>query len=249
MAYRPSELNSPWSAFGWRRSLLLKLLLTGFWTALVLAAGLYGVKKVLEREPAAAAAEPPMPEQEDAPLPAPERLPLADAGYGPGPKAGSLALVKKGTLPEDPEPDAVLRAARPRLRPASFGSSGGNFASAGLGREAADQAPARARIPDEAVVLNQAALKKKIAVKGARPVSAATAKRYSGIDLESEALRLVRLRQEEALAASYKQLRREQLTLSALISLLIIVLTVLGSRVIHALRLIEKPDGSHWTLK
>ena len=252
MAYRSSELNSSLSAFGWRRSLLLKLLLTGFWTALVLAAGLYGVKRVLERDPsvpAAAAAVPPMPEQEDAPLPAPERLPLADAGYGPGPKAGSLALVKKGKLPEDPGPDAVSRAARPRLRPTSFGSSGGNFASPGFSRETADQSPARRQIPDEAVVLNQAALTKKIAVKGARPVSAATAKRYSGIDLESEALRLFKLRQEEARAASYKQLRREQLTLSALISLLIITLTVLGSRVIHALRLIEKPDGSHWTLK
>jgi len=252
MAYIPSELNSSWSAFGWRRSLILKLLLTAFWTALVLAAGLYGVKRVLEREPAAPAAPvaaEPAPEPGTESLPPPERLP-AGAGYGPGPKAGSLALIKKGKLPEDPEPDAVSRqASRPRLRPASFGGSGGNFAGPGLSEETEEPAPARRRNTPEGVILNQAALVKKIKVKGARPVPVATAKRYSGIDPESEALRFFRQRQAEAQAESYKQLRREQLTLSGLILLSILALMVAGSRVIHALRLIEKADGPHWTFK
>ena len=251
MAYRPSELNSSWSAVGWRRSLILKLLLTAFWTALVLAAGLYGVKRVLERQPAAPespAAEELVPAQEDEALPAPERLTLADAGTAPS--AGSLALIKKGTLPGDAEPDAVSRqSAKPRLRPASFGGSGGNFASPGFGEEAEAAAPARKRNLPDGVVLNQAALAKKIAVKGARPVSVATAKRYSGIDPESDALRYFKGRQAEAQAEAYKQLRREQLTLSGLILLFIVVLMVAGSRVIHALRLIEKPDGPHWTFK
>lgn len=253
MVYKSSELNSSWSAFGWRRSLILKLLLTAFWTALVVAAGLYGVKRVLEREPAApaeAAVASSTPEQEDAPLPAPERLPLENAGYGAAPSAGSLALVKKGKLPGDPEPDATSRqAVRPRLRPASFGGSGGNFASPGLSGEAEAPAIARKRNLPEGVILNQAALAKKIAVKGARPVPDATAKRYSGIDPESDALRFFKQRQAQAQAESYKQLRREQLLLSGLILLAIIVLMVAGSRVIHALRLIEKPDGPHWTLK
>jgi len=253
MMYRPSELNSPWSAFGWRRSLILKLLLTAFWTALVVAAGLYGVKRVLEREPAApeapVAAEPAA-AQEDEALPAPERLPLADAGSGAAPSAGSLALVKKEKFPEDPEPDAPSRqAARPRLRPASFGGSGGNFPRPGFSEETEAPVPARRRNLPEGVILNQAALAKKIKVKGARPVSVATAKRYSGIDPESDALRFFKQRQAEALAESYKQLRREQLLLSGLILLSIIVLMVAGSRVIHALRLIEKADGPHWTLK
>ncbi|PKQ19286.1 MAG: hypothetical protein CVT66_10875 [Actinobacteria bacterium HGW-Actinobacteria-6] len=252
MAYRPSELNSSWSAFGWRRSLILKLLLTAFWTALLAAAGLYGFKLVLEREPAApeapVAAEP-VTAQDDEALPAPERLPLADAGNGSAPSAGSLALVKKGKLPEDPGPDAVSRAARPRLRPVSFGGSGGNFASPGFGEETGAPAPARRRNLPEGVILNQAALAKKIKVKGARPVPAGTAKRYSGMDPESEALRFFRQRQTEARAESFKQLRREQLLLSGLILLSIVALMVAGSRVIHALRLIEKPDGPHWTLK
>jgi hypothetical protein len=253
MAYRPSELNSSWSAFGWRRSIILKLLLTAFWTALVLAAGLYGVKQVLEREPAApeapVAAEP-APEPEAEPLPAPERLPLADAGSGASTSAGSLALVKKGKLPEDPEPDAASkRAARPRLRPASFGGSGGNFASPGFGEETEAPAPDRRRNLPDGVILSQTALAKKIKVKGARPVSVATAKRYSGIDPESDALRFFKQRQAEAQAESYRQLRREQLLLSGLILLSIIALMVAGSRVIHALRLIEKADGPHWTFK
>lgn len=251
MAYRPSELNSSWSAFGWRRSLILKLLLTAFWTALVLAAGLYGLKLVLERQPAAPespAAEELVPAQEDEALPAPERLPLADAGTAT--PAGSLALIKKGTLPGDAEPDAVPRqAAKPRLRPASFGGSGGNFASPGFGEETAERPPARRRNLPEGVILNQKALAKKIAVKGARPVSVAAAKRYSGIDPESDALRYFKGRQAEAQAESYRQLRREQLTLSGLILLAILALMVTGSRVIHALRLIEKPDGPHWTFK
>lgn len=251
MAYRPSELNSSWSAFGWRRSLILKLLLTAFWTGLLAAAGLYGFKLVLEREPAAPetpSAEQPVLEPGIETLPAPERLPLADAGTAPS--AGSLALVKKGKLPEDTEPDAVSkRAARPRLRPASFGGSGGNFASPGFSEETEAPAPARKRNLPDGVILNQAALAKKIAVKGARPVSVATAKRYSGIDPESEALRYFKQRQAEAQAEAYRQLRREQLTLSGLILLAIIALMIAGSRVIHALRLIEKPDGPHWTFK
>lgn len=253
MAYRSSELNSSWSAFGWRRSLILKLLLTAFWTGLLLAAGLYGVKLVLEREPAApdapVAAEP-APEPETESLPAPERLPLADAGYAAAPSAGSLALVKKGKLPEDPEPDAVSkRTARPRLRPASFGGSGGNFASPGFGEETEEPVTARKRNLPDGVILNQTALAKKIKVKGARPVSVAAAKRYSGIDPESDALRYFRQRQAEAQAEAYKQLRREQLALSGSILLFIIVLMVAGSRVIHALRLIEKADGPHWTFR
>jgi hypothetical protein len=251
MAYRPSELNSSWSAFGWRRSLILKLLLTGFWTALVVGAGLYGLKLVLGREPAvpdAPVAAEPVTAREDEPLPAPERLPLADAGIAPS--AGSLALVKKGKLPEDPGPaPASKQAARPRLRPAGFGGSGGNFASPGLSEETEATAPARRRNLPEGVVLNQAALAKKIKVKGARPVSVATAKRYSGIDPEAEALRFFKERQAEAQVEAYKQLRREQLLLSGLILLAIIALMVAGSRVIRALRLIERPDGPHWTLK
>ena len=253
MAYRPSELNSSWSAFGWRRSLILKLLLTAFWTGLLVAAGLYGFKLVLERQPAAPeapSAEQPVPEPGIETLPAPERLPLADAGYAAAPSAGSLALIKKGTLPGDAELDPVSRqAAKPRLRPASFGGSGGNFASSGFSEETEAPAPARKRNLPDGVILNQAALAKKIAVKGARPVPVATAKRYSGIDPESEALRFFKQRQAEAQAESYKQLSREQLLLSGLILLAIIALMVAGSRVIHALRLIEKPDGPHWTFK
>jgi len=236
-----------------RRPLILRLLLTAFCTAAVLTAGIYGLKKRLEAVPArvaqaaAKARAEPQPEDSGA-LPGPEPAVLYAAAAAPGAAPDSVAMVKTGRAPAGDQSESAgsaARASRPRLRPVGFGSSGGKFATPMYEEPAA----ARARRPEDGILLKPSDLTKKIKVKGAGPVSPAKAKRYSGIDPEAEALR-ARVRAKAAAAeAARKRLLLKKLELSGLIALLGLAVILAGSRVIRALRLLKRSEGAHWTLK
>lgn len=241
-----------------RTPLPVRLLLTAFYTAVSLAAGLYGVRHwpaAPVSAPAEIARSEPQPE-EPVTLPEPEPAAFYPKAAARGAASGSVAMVKAGKAPaEEPQesyrPSARAAAGKPRLRPATFGSSGGNFAA--QPRETADPgyAPAapRARVSEGEILLKPSDLSKKIKVKGARPVSAARAKRYSGMDKESEMLRARRLAELAAAKAAEDLLFRERLKLVGLITFVVLAISLLGSRVIRALHLLDNPDGPHWTLK
>lgn len=244
-----------------RTALPVRLLLTAFYTAVSLAAGLYGV----QHWPAAPVSAPaeitqtePLPD-EPVDLPEPEPAAFYPRAAAPGAASGSVAMVKAGKAPaEGPQesyrPSARAAAGKPRLRPATFGSSGGNFAAQPRETQATDYEPTapeppRARASEGEILLNPSDLSKKIKVKGAKPVSAARAKRYSGMDKESEMLRAKRLAEAEAAKAAEELLFREKLKLVGLITFVVLAISLLGSRVIRALHLLDNPDGPHWTLK
>lgn len=241
-----------------RTPLTVRLLATAFYTAFILAAGLYGVR----HWPAAPASSPaeiaqtePQPE-EPATLPEPEPAAFYPRAAAQGAASGSVAMVKAGEAPaEEPResyrPSARASAGKPRLRPATFGSSGGNFASQPRETQTPGYEPPtpRARARDGEILLSQSDLSKKIKLKGARPVSAARAKRYSGMDKEAEMLRARRLAEAAAAKAAEELLFREKLKLVGLITFVVLAISLLGSRVIRALHLLDNPDSPHWTLK
>ena len=243
-----------------RTALPVRLLATAFYTAVILAAGLYGVQNWPKAAPLFAPAEitqtEPLPD-EPVDLPEPEPAAFYPRAAAPGAAKGSVAMVKAGKAPpedsqESYRPAARAAAGKPRLRPATFGGSGGNFAA--QPRETQDyeqtaQETPRARVRDGEILLNQSDLSKKIKVKGARPVSTARAKRYSGMDKESEMLRAKRRAEAEAAKAAENLLFRERLKLVGLITFVVLAASLLGSRVIRALHLLDNPDGPHWTLK
>ncbi|MBU2573247.1 MAG: hypothetical protein KKH28_04130 [Elusimicrobia bacterium] len=89
----------------------------------------------------------------------------------------------------------------------------------------------------------------KLKMPGARPVSVALEKRYSGIDPESEMLRARERAKAAAAEAAKKQLFKEKLQLCGIITLLALPVMLFGSRILRALRLMNNPEDTHWTLK
>ena len=194
-------------------------------------------------------------------LPAPERAAPAFGRTARTAPADPLALIRAEEPPPRRAGDVRKPAARggpaaiPRLRPVTFGGSGGNFArltaDEPAGPGAAAQPPAaggRARAED-GVVLAPGALSKKIRVKGSAPVSPAAEKRYTGADPEAEKLRAAIRAKNEAAVAERRQLRREQFMAAGLLLLTALGIILIPSRLIKAWRLLERPEGKHWTLK
>lgn len=102
---------------------------------------------------------------------------------------------------------------------------------------------------EEGVFLGRTALAKKIRMKGSLPVSAAAERRYTGADREAEKLRAVILNRAEAAEAERKRLRRQRVLIAGWIVLAALVIMLIASRVVKAWRLLERPEGTHWTLK
>jgi len=253
-----APLNSPKKTLHPVRAAVWLALRTALWTALILASGLYCANEgILPQR-----GKPPAGKEiihKPAPIPARQkssRLPAAGAVRTAA--TDPLALIKPGKPLPGLERKAASRrapAAIPRMRPATFGSSGGGFAPL-----LADYAENRASAPspaatdrkareEEGVFLGQAALSKKVRLKGARPVSAAAEKRYTGTDREAGELRAVILSRAEAAEAERKRLRRGRLILAGWIVLAALAIMLIASRVVKAWRLLEKPEGKHWTLK
>ncbi|MDO8806019.1 MAG: hypothetical protein Q7R35_16500 [Elusimicrobiota bacterium] len=254
MGNRVFNLKPQMTTLRARSALPARLLLTAFYTAVILAAGLYGVRH-WPAAPHEITQTEPQPE-EPAALPEPEHAAFYPRAAAPGAASGSVAMVKAGKAPAEEPPESYRPAARaaagkPRLRPATFGSSGGNFATQPRETTAPVYAPpaARARVSEREILLKPSDFTKKIKVKGARPVSAAGAKRYSGMDKESEMLRARRLAEIAAAKAAEELLLREKLKLVGLITFVVLAISLLGSRVIRALHLLDNPEGPHWTLK
>jgi hypothetical protein len=225
----------------------LLALRTALWTAILIACFAYAVNEGAFRpETVAAAKKPSLAVQR----PRQEIQMAVVPAYAP-PQADSLALVKAAPRGTTSAP-ARQKAPIPRL---ASGASGRWFAKidfrpAGSGalqereREEAPRGPG-----DGEVALTKAALTKKIKVGGARPVSASLEKRYSTVDKEAERLRSEHNRKAEAEKIKRKRELRGQIELSALMLALAVVLAVAASRIIKAWRAIQKPDGTHWTLK
>ncbi len=90
---------------------------------------------------------------------------------------------------------------------------------------------------------------KTIQIAGAKPVSEAMERRYAGKDPESEMRKArERAKAEEAEAAA-KRLLRDQLKLSAILMVVGLFVMIFGSRILRAMRLLDEPEGTHWTLK
>ena len=237
----------PWRA-------LFNLLLRAFTcTAVILGCGLYYLNEALlpaPVKPAEITAAPAKSPSRRTYLKSPPKAPPA-----PGPKlADPLSLIKASKPVADSygnESDAGKNAARPRLKAVTFAGSGGRFIP--IGQEEREQAPGSrtesARRDLETVLLPASALSKKITVKGAKPVSVLAGKKYSGVDPEAEFLRERMRRQAAAAEASRLQLRKEKLLLTGWLALLALAAMLIPSRVIKAWRLIQKPEGSHWTLR
>jgi len=170
--------------------------------------------------------------------------------YAP-PQADSLTMIKappRGSV-STPVPQ---KAAIPRL---VSNSSGRWFAKidfrSGEAGELQEpmQEEARRGPGDGEIAITQAALSRKIKVRGARPVSASLEKRYASVDKEAEKLRSEFRRKAEAAEIARKQRLRKQIELSALILAIAAMLAIAASRIVKAWRAIQKPDGTHWTLK
>ncbi|MEI7528835.1 MAG: hypothetical protein WCK76_07815 [Elusimicrobiota bacterium] len=250
------------------RALFHLLLRTAALTALILASGLYCVKEGAlngfkwNRPGTTAPPAENTPAEKPAVLPAPEKAAPGAAGRtARTAPADPLALIKPDEPPARRTSGVPKPAARggpaaiPRMRPVTFGGSGGKFARLTAddpaGSVAAAQPPAaggRARAED-GVVLTPDALSKKIRVKGAAPVSPAAEKRYTGADPEAGKLRAAIRAKAEAAAAARRQLRREQFMAAGLLLLAALAIILIPSRLIKAWRLLEKPEGKHWTLK
>lgn len=250
-------LNPPRTTLHPVRAAFYLLLRTALWTSLILAAGLYCAKEGafsgFNRPPAEkkyfkSPASPPAPARNAAPAAA---APARTAATDP------LSLIKPAEAPVTAARPGARRAAAviPRMKPMAFGGSGGNFAplaaDTAANSVAARPAPAvnRGGRAQEGVFLSRAALSKKIRLKGSAPVSAAAEKRYTGADKEAEKLRAALRGRAEAAEAEAKRLRREQLWAAGWIILAAFVIMLITSRIIKAWRLLEKPEGKHWTLK
>ncbi|MCX5791996.1 MAG: hypothetical protein NTY45_07240 [Elusimicrobia bacterium] len=249
------------------RALFHLLLRTAVWAALILASGLYCVKEGAlngfkwNRPVTTAPQAENLPVEKPVVLPAPDRAAPAAAGTARTAPADPLALIKQDEPPPrraSPDRKPAARggpAAIPRMRPVTFGGSGGNFARltadepAGSGAAAHPPAAGGRARAEDGVVLTPGALSKKIRVKGAAPVSPAAEKRYTGEDPEAEKLRAAVRAKAEAAAAARRQLRREQFMAAGLLLLAALAIILIPSRLIKAWRLLERPEGKHWTLK
>ncbi len=225
----------------------LLALRTALWTAIIIACFVYAVNEGALRPAALSAVK-----KSSLAVQRPrQEVPMAVVpAYAP-PQADSLALVKPAPRGGASAP-AQQKAPLPRLVSNTSGRwfAKVDFRPAGSG---ALQEPAQEATPrgpgDGEVALSKAALSKKIKVGGARPVSASLEKRYSSVDKEAERLRSEYNRKTEAEEIKRKQKLQGHIELSALILALAAVLAVAASRIIKAWRAIQKPDGTHWTLK
>ncbi len=225
----------------------LLALRTALWTAILVACFAYAVNEGAFR-PGFISAEKKTSPAEQRPR---QETPMAVVPEYAPPQADSLALVKAAPRGGAGRP-VRQKEASPRLVSNTPGRwfakidfrSAGSGAVQEPGQEAAPRGPA-----DGEVALNKAALAKKIKVGGARPVSASLEKRYSTVDKEAERLRSEHNRKAEAEEIKRKQKLQGHIELSAALLALAAFLAIAASRVIKAWRAIQKPDGTHWTLK
>lgn len=220
---------------------------TALWTSIIIACFVYAVNEGAFR-PAAVSGEKKPSLTAQRPV---QEVPMAVVpAYAP-PRADSLALVKPPPRGGASKP-VRQKAPLPRL---VSNTSGRWFAKVDFrpAGSAALQEPGQEVTPrgpgDGEVALTKAALTKKIKVGGARPVSASLEKRYSSVDKEAERLRSEFKRKAEAGEIKRKQELRGHLEVSAVILALAAVLAVAASRILKAWRAIQKPEGTHWTLK
>ena len=235
------------------RALFYKLLRTFIGTVVIMACGLYYIKDLLLPAPATPPPNTAAGVKRTARRPALNKPPHSTAPLT-AEMVDSLSLIKipkTGASTYGKESSSAKSAAKPRLKTVTFAGSGGSFVP--IRRDEPGQEPdsraANSPRDQEAVQLTAAALSKKVKVKGARPVPVLTGKKYSGIDPEAEFLRGRMRRQAEAAKAAEEQLRHEKLLLTGWLALLALAAMLIPSRVIKAWRLINKPEGSHWTLK
>jgi len=234
------------------RALFYLLLRTSAWAAILLACGLYYLNETLPTPPVKPAADTAGGVMQTGRRPFLSRPPHAKTQQA-AEMADPLYLIKasKAGTNAAGTRTAAPGAAAPRLKAVTFAGSGGRFVP--LGQAAPEQGSASrtegAPRDGDAVLLPAAALSRKVKVTGAKPVPAALGKKYSGIDPEAEFLRERLRRQAAAAEASAEQLRHEELLLTGWLLLLALAVMILPSRVIKAWRLIQKPEGSHWTLK
>lgn len=232
------------------RALFFLLLRTFLWTAVILACGLYYVNKSLLPAPvkpaAAAAARAKRPTRQ----PALKKPPEPPPAQGPE-MADPLSLITAPKAGATAAAPSKKTSAVPRLKTVTFAGSGGSFVPIGQAEPEEDRGSLAENAPrdQEAVLLPAAALSKKVKVKGARPVPVLTGKKYSGMDPEADFLRERVRRQAAAAEALKKQLLNEELMLAGWLALLALAATLIPSGVIKAWRLIQKPEGSHWTLR
>lgn len=223
--------------------LVYLLLRTALWTTMLAACGIYIAYDSFTPPPP----EPPADAgfEESPPLPELEK-PEITGGRGRRQKdAGTMKLVQG--LASDEPPRMMTRRSGYRT------SSGGGFtlkkpkyaftSELKGSKSALESGNAPDSEAKEAALLN-----KKFLPKGLAPVSAKTGKRY-GPDKEADRVRERARKKAEAAALARKQILLEKVKLVILVALISISLMILGSRVIKALDLLEKPEGPHWTLK
>jgi len=220
---------------------------TALWTAILISCFAYAVNEGAFRPAAPSAAQ----KARSAAQPPRQDPPMAVApAYAP-PQPDSLKLVKAAPRARASKP-VPQKAALPRLVSNTSGRwfAKVNFRSGGAGElREPTQEEARRGPGDGEIAIDQAALSKKIKVKGARPVSASLEKRYASADKEAEKLRSEFDSKAEAGEIERKRQLRGHIALSAAILALAALLVVAASRIIKAWRAIQKPEGKHWTLK
>lgn len=221
---------------------------TALWAAIIAGCFAYAVHEGVFM-PAAPSAAPKTPPAVRRPR---EELPMAVVPTYAPPQADSLALIRAAPRGRASTPVPQQKAAIPRL---VSNTSGRWFAKINFSPESTDglqeppQEETRRRPDDGEIAITKAALGRKIKVKGARPVSASLEKRYASVDKEAERLRSESVRKAEAAEIARKQRQRGHIELSAIILAAAALLAIAASRIIRAWRSIQKPDGTHWTLK
>jgi hypothetical protein len=227
------------------RPLLVKLLLTIFYTAIILTLMVYGIKKLFEPLPTEIAQ---IEQQSQDPMAMPESKPAVLSPTAPD----STSLVKAGkALTENPQRNsrsAPRAVGKPRLKAVKMGGSGGNFARINENKTNTYSAEQNDAL-DGKIILTPSDLTKKIKVKGAKPISIEQAKRYADTDYEAEELREAQRMKDEKVELARKRVLFEKLGFLVLTTLSGLALMLLGSRIIRALHLLKKPEGPHWTLK
>lgn len=251
-------LNSPKKTLRPVKAMISLLLRTALWTSAILACGLYftneAVLPAMRKKAAAAKILP------DAPLPEPDlKFAPAPGIKQPLPAADPLAMVRKYEQPATAgRAAAASRQAGTAIPQLKAGREEGWFAQVDFRpgedrriavKEHVLRAGRRGENAEGAVLLPGSALEKKVALAGAKPVSSAAEKKYTGADKEAEKLREELKSRAEAGRERARRLRNEKLFLGGIILIISAILILLLSRTISAWRSIHKPEGSHWTLK
>lgn len=231
-------LHSPKRTLRGRRALVYLLLRTALWMSIIIASAVYLASDALKPPPV----EPPAEDvsEEPPPLPPPALHDPDESGRGRRQdQAGTLQLVQ----PLAAEPRAMPRS---RSIPSLADSRGSFMNRPGFFRNS-NLAASRPAMRREAME-GPALLEKKFIAKGVAPVSSETGKRYNP-DKDAEKAREKVRRQAEAAELARKRLLKEKVKLTLLITVVATAIMILGSRVIKALRLLDEPEGPHWTLK